>query len=526
MMPSLSIRGEKMRLPGQKKYEPFNPDDDPRSDEWVGEDHTDECIPPIPGFISDYVLFNRGREQASAYGVWSALYLISSVMQRDGYLGSSDGDNILDRDWLNLYMLFIGPAGCGKSRAIDGVQKVLKAVNVNLRNDPDPNIKKKDCMFVADASTPEAMLSAMAKYTQTEEPGQRRQVSGIHNGDKKDVDVPTNVNALLSEFASLLGKSKYLESMSTHLLALFDCPTVYDWATRHSGDLGIPEVFFNILGASTADGMMSAVSPTIMQDGFMSRMIMVNVDSYPRSRPIRYSTICDRKDIVERLTWIAKNCDGGYNLTREATVYFKDWYNKFMQKMNEDSEKAGYLIRNRGLILKIAALLVVSEYSRGTEIEVRHLKAASNLITWTYDKVSELIGYMTDKQVGAAMKAIVKFASLERGGITRRQLAHKIKRFGTETTDNAIYTLWLQGEIKLVNEKGELSGEVPKYYPQERYEYERLRHNTRGFEPRSSGGLPEEDKGPVYASGAGVDDSDLDEEESVGNILGFAGIGD
>lgn len=526
-MPLQSIRGEKMHAQGRKLFEPFDPNDDPHSEEWEGEDPTDVCIPDMPGFITDYVLLHRGREGATAYSVWGALYMLSSVLQREAYMSTGGGDYILDRDWFNLYLLFIGPAGCGKSRALTAVQKIIKAANAKFKEDPNPHYQNKNCMFIADASTPEAMLHSMASFTMAEEPGQRKMLMGNNpGGDVMQVEMTTNVNAIISEFASLLGKSKYLESMSTHLLALYDCPSVYDWSTRHSGNLAIPEVYFNLLGASTADGMMSAVSPAIMQDGFMSRMIMVNVDGYTRSRAIRYETICKRDDIVERLVAIAKNNDGAFYLSREATEYYKLWYDDFMVGMNSNSEKAGYMIRNRGLILKIAALMKVSEYTTGNQIDVKHLKAAEQLITWTYSGVSEMIGYMTDKQVGAAMKAIIKYTSAEKGGVTRRQVARRLNRFSPETVNNAIYSLYLQGEIHVITETGEVVETTPSFYPQERYEYERVKRDPTGFKPKPTRTVPKASEGPVYESGSGIDDSDLDEEESVGNILSFAGIGD
>lgn len=478
-------------------FQPFDETQDPRYNIWLNEDKTDAFIPDIPGFLTDFVYHHRGRELASVYAVWSALFLISSVVQKDAWMEDADGDQRLDRDYLNMYVVLLGQAGCGKSKAVSSVKYILKSVMVNLMDSSNPYLMRKNFVEIAEASTPEAMLHSMSQHSKNED-GQDRIITGTYNGSPCTEKAITNTIALLSEFSSLIGKQKYLETMSPTLLNLYDCPATYTSATRGGGEVVLRDVFFNLIGAATPDGMLTSVNPAILQDGFMSRMIMVELEGYPRKRARRFSTLCTTEDIVERLTWIAENASGGYRLTPEADAFYVKWYNDFIDVMNDDSSKAGYMIRNRGLILKIAVLLRISEYKPGNDVDLKHVMAAHKLLDKTYEKVAGLVNYLTDKNIGASIRVLDQIFAKERmaGSITRSSIGRQTKRFPVEAINTALHTMWLRGDIKVVNDAGNEINEAPKCAPKERYIHERVKHIS-GLKPTVQTGLPRQDQGTV-----------------------------
>ena len=497
----------------KRSFEPFDETKDSKYLSWKGEDSTDKFIPNIPGFITDVVYATRGREVASIYAVWGALYMMSSVIQRDAWYTPPEGDDWLDRDYLNLYTLFIGPAGSGKSATITLIQKILTGCNVQFMESTDPYMRRKAFTPVSDVSTPEAFLGQMASHSKGEDGKTRRVIIGKVGEKEEELKAWSNANAMLSEFGALLNKKQYNDSMSTNLLTLYDSPKNFSWSTVKRGMVHIPDVYLNIIGASTADGMTSNVDPKILEDGFMSRVIMCYSSTYSRSRPFRFKTGCSMQTLIKRLMWIAEKNRNTFSLSRASEEWFFTWYEDFMRKMNANPEKAGYMIRNRTSIIKIAILLKISEYGTGHEIDIHHLKAADKLLKQTYDAVSDLIGYFTDAQLGAARRAVESALLRVSGGLTRRMLAQRINRFRSDSIDYAIKDLYLRGQLRVIDDSGDEKGE-PKFFPEERYIYERLKFKYDDFEPE----VHSASEGSVLERDSSSGDSRGSEQESVGDI--------
>jgi len=504
----------------QRAFSPFDETEDPRYNSWKDEDETDKVIPDIDGFVTDLIYATRGREVASIYGVWAALFLISSIVQRDAWFTPPNGDPWLDKELLNLYVLFIGPAGCGKTSAVNVVQKIMAGVMREMQEEDDGVMKRKDAMMISNMATPEGFLSALYGHTRGEEKGRRQIVTTDRDGQPRLIKSIANGIALVSEFGSLLSKANYQMGMSTTLLDLYDCPASYKWITVKRGNLYIPEVYFNMLGATTADSISSNVNPTVIEDGFMSRTVMAYVPNFPRERSFRFQTDCSMSDLARRLKWIAKTQVGNYHLSKEAHEYYEQWYSTFMRKMNKDPTKAGYMIRNRTLALKVAVLLKMSDYKPGHTVYIEHLKAAFHVVESTYKEVSDLIDYFSNARIGAVKKAITSMVMTRQAGVTRRQLATKLTRYTAENVDGALVDLWLEGKIIVVNDKGDTTyGKKPEGWPGERYASQRVKHRDPDFDLVPAENVSNGGEEPVPEWDTSEDDSTEVEEESAGNIL-------
>jgi hypothetical protein len=507
----------------QRAFECFDETQDRRYKEWIDEDSTDRVIPNVKGFVTDLIYATRGREIASIYGVWCALFLISSVVQRDAWFTPPDGDPWLDKELLNMYLLFIGPAGCGKSSAITLVQKILTGTMIQLKEEEDGAMNRKDAVIISNMSTPEAFLSTLYQHTRNEE-GQRKILLGKNpDGTITQIKATGNGIALVSEFGSLLGKQNYQTGMNTILLDLYDCPSAYRWNTVKRGHVTIPEVFFNMIGGTTADSISSNVNASVLEDGFMSRTIMAHVPNFPRQRAFRYQTACSSGDLIRRLTWIAKTQSGNYSLSKEAKMFYDQWYEDFMRKMNKQPDRAGYMIRNRTLALKLAVLLKMSDYNPGRIVHIEHLEAAFHIIDQTYMEVADLVNYFANARVGGAKKALVAILTSKQGGATRREIANKATRYPAETVDQAIIELWLEGKLIVVNAKGDTKyGDKPQGFPAERYSIPRVRHRDEEFDldgdPQFEAQLPKRGKQAVPEWGISDRDSESDEEESARDL--------
>ena len=225
-------------------------------------------------------------------------------------------------------------------------------------------------------------------------------------------------------------------------------------------------------------------------------------------------------DLARRLIWIAQTQTGNFQLSPDAQRYYEDWYQKFMKKMNNNPDKAGYMIRNRSLALKLAVIFKISDYKPGKIVHIEHLKEAFKLIDYTYMEVADLINYFGNAQIGAAKKSVLHYVGARPSGATRRTLALNITKYKTEIVDQAILDLWLEGKIATVNSKGDsIYGKKPEGFPAERYALVRIKHKDKTFEL--------EDEEPVFAGSeeyvlerrSSDDDSEDEETEPVGNIL-------
>lgn len=399
---------------------PYNP---ARLNRFWKDEPWDKLVPP-GGFIQDFVLANRGIESPTKFAVWTGVFIVSSTIKRAAWL-----------DWAskmypNFYIIMVAPPRLNPKTEIsaraerlllDGYQKYLP---------PRLAVEKRTSMMLS-RCTPES-ISLVLEASENE---------AWYNEATKTYEKVKGAEVLflIEELSDFLGKQKYNEGLVSRLTSLYNCKDVHTDMTIARGLKVYHNVFVNLLGGTTRDGLTSSLTVDAFGSGFMSRVIIVY--QYMPTRmfvvPIRQIPgLPPIEDQMKRLAWVAENAVGEYTLSPEALEFYSDWYPKFKQRLIRDGE-----FEKRGAgwsrldihMLKLGMVLRAQRYEPGTIIAASDLQLANQILEET---VQDAGVALQDVGVSAYQKNLNHLKDYIRNGPshsrTRAEVQPRMSRYGVD----------------------------------------------------------------------------------------------
>lgn len=391
-----------------KKPEPFN-EKDIDNPWWLGEDPWDELVPSQPGFVSDFVYYMRQSEAPTIFAIWAALFMVAAVVRREAHVEWFGGSRL----YPSFYLFFVGPPSTKKSYVVDKVSDILEDLESGLMRDTTKQLKQ---ITVIHQGTPELIEHELAALSE--------RIVTLPDGK----DYRPGACAVISapELARFLGKQKYNEGKIGLLLDLYDCPKTRRVGTIARGWKVLRNVHLMMIAATTKRGMSDSVPEASTGDGFLSRTVLVNIDSTRRSRalPQEIEGSPTKWDIIARLGWIAEYTTGPHTITDEAKEWFKCWYEVFKEKLEAMGEDASPVFSRMDLdIVKVALLMKAQRYSLGTVIELEDMLDAARLIEATIKTapgvVAEVAGDDVRRLISKVQTYIRRRGKVDRGTILR-----------------------------------------------------------------------------------------------------------
>lgn len=403
---------------------------------------------PQPGFIRDFVTSIRGIETPTQTAAWTAAFLLSSVMKRESWFNMYPG-----KLYPNLYVIIVGPPRIvPKTTAVNyGAGKILQHYHKHL-----PEVKHqymKEVNMLRNVSSPEAVtvIGLAPKNVNFQDPVTKKW---------EKLDRGSQLSIIVSELGNFLGKQKYKGGLIDLLTNLYDCPDKEDNVTLSRGELEIRNVFFNLFGATTEDGLEASVPPEAFGHGFMSRLIPVYTPrptrSFYRPRKVTWKSGEDIDWPIElqmRLAWIARNSIGEYNLTDEADEYLENWYASYHKRLERRIGTKEMLLQTRfdTHLLKIAMVMRAQRYEVGRMIELGDLKDALRFLNATYKSNYNSIekAVVKDDWTKKYNKIVDILERFRR--IRRKDILMKFSPFGGKASelDQIITQLVEEGKVKI-----------------------------------------------------------------------------
>lgn len=403
---------------------PYREEDDP--DRFWTKDLYDSAIPKRKGFITDLIYTMRGMEVPTLFTIWSALWLLSTVIKREAWL-----------QWYprslypNLYIILAAPAGFKKSVTIDDVG--IPIVENLQRYIGHTNIRRmKNIHIVKDKMTPEALLDAMlpsskkgkASFVLVDE--ESNPLVDAHNRPIR-YKATSEIGIVLSEMTSSIGKRSYTEGFVEILLDLYNPKDSWEWRTKGEGLKKFHRTYLSLLAATTPSAFKESVPKVAAGDGFLSRCVIV----YQRGTNRRFSmprpvpAAPTLEELTMRLAWVAEHGLGEYKLDAEAFKLYDRWYNDHKDYIEDHDNESGLRGRMDINILKVALLLRLQRYADEPEgiITAGDLQDAINLVHITYGLSAELLGELGDelkKDADRVMHIIDKFKTIKRVDLLRK----------------------------------------------------------------------------------------------------------
>lgn len=317
-------------------------------------------------WITAYLEYVDETEPSDLYKKWTAVSTLAAVMQRKCYLLWDDFT------FPNFYIVLIGPTGCRKSSAMRPAQDLLRAVGVPL---------------ASDAITRRALISEL-----NESSGMN-----VFEGEPH-----ASLTVFSKELSVFLGQDN--RQMMIDLIDWYDCDSKWIYRTQTQGHEIIPNVWVNMLGATTPELLQSSVSMDAYGGGLIGRMIFVYAAE--KGKTVIFPWLSDKKlgvrdKLIEDLSMV-NSLHGEYKITQEVLDFWAEWYPQQTGLMADNARLTGYEDRKPKHLLKLAMVMAMSR-SDGMIIS---LKDINRSLKWL--KETEAVMDRAFAGLGASDKSALK----------------------------------------------------------------------------------------------------------------------
>lgn len=205
-------------------------------------------------------------------------------------------------------------------------------------------------------------------------------LGGIGNHAKQGI-----LSIFAPELSVFFSRQQYAESLIDIITDLADAPDKKDFPTQKGGDIYVKNACITFVGATTPANLADSIPQRAHQHGFMSRFIFVYASKTDRKESLSETKPDQAKiakalqlksRLVDELEQIAK-LTGPFDYTDEARLWYDDWYDKYSNVADLDSE--GWVSRVPDHICRTAMTLQVCK-NRSLVLEKSTLIEALNAV--------------------------------------------------------------------------------------------------------------------------------------------------
>lgn len=293
----------------------------------------------LDDWLSTYMTAVANTEPPRNYHLWTAISCLAGAVQRKCMI------NIGTLTFYpNMYIILVGPPGkTRKGTAMNIGERFLLNLGVPISGD---------------AITREALVEALEES---------RATFTTKDGDK----VPhSSLSVISPEFTVFLGHENI--TLLDNLTDWYDCRERFEYRTKTQGVNIVPNVWFNILGATTPEMLRMALPQHLISGGFASRVIFIYEDRKFQSVPFPFLSEEERelmKLLAEDLAHI-NTINGNFTVTEEFLQDYSTWYKELEANPPfTDPIFDGYLGRRQVHLIKLSMLCSLS---RSDSLELTH----------------------------------------------------------------------------------------------------------------------------------------------------------
>ncbi len=382
-------------------------------------------------FIEHYNEFCSGNESPKIYHRYAALSVLSAIVGRKIWV-----DQGIYTIYPNLYVIFVGEPGNGKSVAMQLAKRMVRSFD-HLQVAPSSITREKITEFMGKTDSICQQMFTIDSKLQTF----------------------TQLSFFANELVTLLGANAI--AMVQFFTDIYD-EEEFEVATKHQGCDNIKAPYITLLGCMTPEITSSLLKMQVISSGFARRCIFIN--SYERGEPHPRPTITP----AQRAAWDAclawghkiKNLSGQFKWTTEAEVFFDEWYCKKHEllKNHGDLVTKGYIRTKDVLLLKVAMLLSVA---RTTErILTRELLVEGlDLLDSIEGKLSRVFDGTGRNPIADLTSRMITILEVAGKAVPVKQLRADLHAFGQrQEFDDAVLQLKTTDKIQEVLINGTIPG--------------------------------------------------------------------
>lgn len=297
-------------------------------------------------------------ETTPLYVEFSWYNLISACLQRRVWLGKHEANRI----YANLYLIFVGDPGTGKTVATRvNLYLLNRFKTVNKANKEELKIP-----IAPDTIGVEALIRKLAYGTKM------FMVNGVPY-------VQAPLTFLAEELANLFKKDD--QQLVKFLLQGYDCGDYtkeLKGAEKFNNVESVFNMCINFLGATTPENMTDFMARGLLSDGFLGRAIFI-YGGRPQEKKTffepNFDQVVDLKYIEDYCRCLTELC-GEVEFSKEAREYLEDWYQNKNIILNEDRKLLHYYGRKKINAIKLSIIQHFCETKDSLVVEVESVKKA------------------------------------------------------------------------------------------------------------------------------------------------------
>jgi len=385
----------------------------------------------LPGFVGRFVDCYKDSHVPAPFFAWAALATLAIVSKYHVYVQTGVGDF-----QMNMFLFFVGDSSAGKSHAKDCMERLIHRLNRHLNTrlvipaapGQAPHIRVFDrpdlhINFLPEDGTGEAAIEAMSKLRQLDLVRVNKRGTGLERtGFKADAAACTYIDEVATHFSKNdWGVDKKIATYTS----MFS-KTTYSKATLGRGIQSYDHQAFSLVACGASEWFRGALSPVMLEGGFMDRSQFVYRPKSGRIIPILDVPVIDpiKEEALARelvalatpptpLRYRVPITPGAKEaLNRLSTVEFQHELDvsRGLRAAHEGYRRS--VTRREIYRLKISALLAISDTPSPTEADPNYTILP---ITAKHVELAEFILSNEDRYFGTFLQAVnagedVKFA--------------------------------------------------------------------------------------------------------------------
>ena len=387
--------------------------------------------------LKDIIKLAENQEAADFSYLWAGLSCIAAQLARNVYIPFGNG-----KIYPNLYVMFVGDPGKRKSTAIKDLKKRIKAAGYqNICG--DKVTMQKYLLDLAGVGEGSIEGSNITEFN-----------LGITLGANDYVESYINQD----EFSDFIGINNY--PFISLLGNFWDIDEPYVYRTKNGQSIEIPSPIVNILGATTPSQFNTIFPPAISEQGFLSRLIIVNIPESKRkiARPLPSDASVVEK-VVDGLKAVRK-LSGELVMSDAVWAKLEEIYLSWQPV--EDTRFAHYSTRRHTQLLKLCILSTCSRYT--VEMSVDDVVFANTLLSFTEHFMPQALGQFGKNKDGDVNSKVISY--LRSSFPTAKSLQDIIIPISTETdvlSLQKILTNLVVAEKVVATSNGKYLPKLPSY---------------------------------------------------------------
>lgn len=386
-------------------------------------------------YIKQYLEYAGNDEAPELFHVWAGYMSIAAVLGRRVWLPRAPFVR-----YGNLYVLYVGDAGCGKSHALYKLKRVLAFCG---------DVKISSSVETVEGIT--RYLSGTPDHEGKARPSECLEKLPWPDGTVRDTH---NLLILANEFINFIRTGP--EAWTGFLNDIYD-EDHHTYRTKNKGSDSISGPYICLIGAVPTDVSKKLQQIDIINTGFARRTILQygrRRFENPRPRPDKTQEESDKEaqELAKRLKAIRK-LRGAMTETPEAAKFYDDWYCDHSRGLLKRSTPAtqGWLSSKPDQVIKIAILNSIGNRDDLT-VQASDYETALFFLGEMEKTMTMVFGGVGRNELAAIAVRLLEFLNNIKEPVTVKYLTMRFySQFsagkGKQELDDVLAHLKLSGEI-------------------------------------------------------------------------------